>query len=117
MPEFESRLDVMLVKPLVIDRETFAESRSGELAFLGLLSAMQAHKRRTISRTMLFVGQSDSALPIVKGSYLIRSTRFKEKGKLSYLSGRIDVTPENIHNRITSLLSWVSSKDDSTNFR
>jgi hypothetical protein len=41
MPKFEPRLDVMLVKPLVIDRETFAESRSWELAFLGLSSAMQ----------------------------------------------------------------------------
>jgi len=41
MPEFEPRLDVVLVKPLVIDRETFAESRPWELAFLGLISALQ----------------------------------------------------------------------------
>jgi hypothetical protein len=41
MPKLESRLDVMLVKPLVIDRETFAESRSWELAFLGLRSALK----------------------------------------------------------------------------
>jgi hypothetical protein len=40
MPKFEPGLDMMLVKPLVIDRETFAESRSREFAFLGLSLAL-----------------------------------------------------------------------------
>ena len=71
MPKLEPRLDVMFVKPLVIDRKTFAESRSWELAFLGLILALKG-LGHTISRTILFVGQSDSDLPIVKGSYLVR---------------------------------------------
>ena len=32
---------MVLVEPLVIDRKTFAESRPWELAFLGLISALQ----------------------------------------------------------------------------
>lgn len=42
MPKLVSRLDTMLVEPLVIDRETLGESSSGEFAFLRLPSAMEA---------------------------------------------------------------------------
>jgi hypothetical protein len=41
MPKLKPGLDMMLVKPLVIDRETFAESRSWEFAFLGLSSVLK----------------------------------------------------------------------------
>jgi len=40
MPKLVSRLDTMLVEPLVVDCKTFGESSSGEFAFLRLTSAL-----------------------------------------------------------------------------
>lgn len=68
MTKFESRLDAVLVKPLVINRETFSEHGLRVLSLVGLTLVLTDANIHTISRTRLFVGQSDTDLPIVNGS-------------------------------------------------
>jgi hypothetical protein len=68
MTEFETRLDAVLVKPLVINRETFSEHGLRVLPLFGLSLVLTDAERHTMSRTRLFVGQSDTNLPMVNGS-------------------------------------------------
>ena len=64
---------------------------------------------------MLPVGQSEAALPIVNGSWSSQLCFFVVAVEAAHSTRWVDIAPQDINDGVTSLLSRVSSKDDSTN--